>query len=150
MFQNTIVTPCQYTCAALHDHGIGFAELTWLQTDPLAVAVKALTNFQAPLRMPDPTHSASFTVARDTLYTAVRSGKSFGCPVVGEGDVTCKVMPHQVTALSIRWKPGYTMLVDRDIISRWIDETYTIVPRIAEDEIINMSGIIEKILRETK
>lgn len=146
MFQNRIQMPCLYTCGTLHNHGAGFAEFHWLKSDPLAVTVTALSKFGVAVLMTDPTHKPFFTVARDTLYTAVRSGRSYGCPVVGEGDVTCKVMPQQVTTLSIRWKPGYTLLVDRDAVSHWVDETYTIVPRVAEDEIIDMDGIIQKIL----
>ena len=148
MFQNTIMIPAVHTCDYLHNHGVGFCELQWFQKDPIAVGGTAFQMDGTPIVMKDPTHSPSFVVARDVIHTAVRSGRSYGCPVVGEGNVTLKVMQKNVTTLSIRWQDGYIMLVDRDVVSRWIDETYTIVGANAEDKIIDIDAILTKILAQ--
>lgn len=148
MFQNTMQIPCIHTCDAEHDHGSGFAELTWVKNDPLAVSVSALSRFGVALPLLDNNRPAStFYVARDTLHTAVRSGRSYGCPVVGQGNVTCQVLENHITTLAIRWsRRGFIMWVDRDTLSRWIDETYTIVPVSIEDERCNVDAIISRIL----
>jgi hypothetical protein len=95
---------------------------------------------------------STFWIARDTLYTATKSGRKVGCPVVGEGEVTCKVLEQQPTTMTIRWVPGYTiqMLVDRDAVKAWLDDSYAIVGSLMEDKVININEIIAKILEETK
>lgn len=136
-------------CDGSHPIGRGYGLFTWKSYDPLAVHVAALTTSGVPM---EAGHggSTSFWVARDTLYTAVHSGKTYGCPPIGEGDVICRVMAEQVTTMWITWKPGYTMLVDRDKLSRWIDDTYTAVPATAEDEILDVDNAIAKILEGSK
>jgi hypothetical protein len=146
MFQNRIQFPCIHTCDSMHEHGVGYAEMLWLKSDPLAVSVSALDKHGSPIQFKNPNHVHYFVVARDNLWTAVRSGRSYGCPVIGEGDVTCRVLPQSVITLAIRWGAGYSMLVDRDLVSNWIDESYTVIGKNAESDVINIDQILKRIL----
>ncbi len=139
MFNPKLQMPCMYTCDAHHNHGVGYAQLSWRKDDPLVVSITALNTAGGPLVLiaNGVVCDTTFRVARDVLYTAVRSGKSYGCPVVGEGAVTCKILKQQITTLSIRWGAGAIMWVDRDDLSRWIDDSYTVIPASAEDAAID-------------
>ncbi len=134
--------PALNTCLEGHDHGRSLLELRWHYSEPTTVFAYAGLN---PLTGD---FEQTFVVSRDLLLQALRSGASAGYPVVGVGNVTCKVMRNAKTMLSIRFNEGYTILVDRDSLTAWITGTFVHVPANREEQVLDMDFQIQQLLNQ--
>lgn len=125
--------PTVYRCAREHVHQ-GTLSLRWFYSEPITVF--AISN-----------EREEFMFSRDVLRDALRVGSSAGYPVVGQGNVTFKVLRENKTMISIHFNGGKELIADRDQLIAWVQGTYVHVPdETKECAIMDMDAVIKQLL----
>lgn len=79
IYVKDLYIPGILSCRKMHSHAQFMARVSFRSTNPLAIRFKFMDTFQ-------------IEVARDLLWQAVTSGTENDCAVIGQGDVTLKVL----------------------------------------------------------
>lgn len=135
------------SCHNMHMHGAIAVRFTFRKENPLAVRMYV--------------GDMMIELSRETFDLAIRDGHMNDCNVIGQADVTYKVLRSTPELLSISWLAPrnkwtdegdnrYYVLVKRSEIYPWLRETYAQVPRYAEFDELNLDNVISRILEGTK
>lgn len=134
------------SCRKAHFHDPLPIRFTYAKHNPLAVRMHV-----AHLRI---------ELSREVFFMAICEGHMNGCNIIGEGDVTYKVLRSEPELLSISWlappekqtedSDRFYLFVKRQELYTWLQSTYVWVPKHAEVDCLEIDNVIAKIMEGSK